>query len=251
MDIWKYFAVGHQNHVFCNPLSEAKFAEVIERLDLPASARVLDIACGKAELLVRIARRWGCSGVGVDVSPPFVAEARANVAAAGFGDAIEIVECEGSQYDASPGAFDAAMCIGASWIFGGHAKTLEAMSRHAKPGGLVIVGEPFFIGEPSAEYLKAAGFERDSFASHPGNVRTGLDQGLGFLHAVASSHDDWDRYEGLQCDAAERYAKDNPDDPDVPAILTGTRKARDEYLRWGRDALGWAVYLFIKDPVEI
>ncbi len=88
MDIWKFFAVGHQNHTFCNPLCEAKFAEVIERLDLPARARVLDIACGKAELLVQVAQRWGCSGIGVDVSPPFVADSRANIAGDGLGWAV-------------------------------------------------------------------------------------------------------------------------------------------------------------------
>ena len=46
MDIWKFFAVGHTNHVFYNPMSEGKFDELIERLALPPDARVLDIACG-------------------------------------------------------------------------------------------------------------------------------------------------------------------------------------------------------------
>ncbi len=248
MDIWKFFAVGHENHVFCNPLSEEKFDEVVGRLALPKDARVLDIACGKAELLVRVAGRWGSTGVGIDQSPDFVANARANVTDAGLSGAIEVVEAEGSQYDGEAGSFDAAMCIGASWIFGGHGKTLEALSAWAKPGGLVVVGEPFFIAEPPAEYLEASGMTRESFGSHQANVQAGLDRGLGFLYTVVSSPDDWDRYEGLQCDAAERYAKEHPDDPDVPTILTGIRRRRDEYLRWGRDQLGWAVYIFVKDP---
>ena len=79
MDLWKYFAIGHEPHLFCNPLSEAKVDELIALLALSDEARVLDIACGKAEFLVRTVKRWSCSAVGVDISPYFVADARAKV----------------------------------------------------------------------------------------------------------------------------------------------------------------------------
>ena len=46
---------------------------------------------------------------------------------------------------------------------------------------------------------------------------------------------------------AERYAAANPDDPDAAEIVRRQRAARDTYLRWGRDTLGWAVYLFRSD----
>ncbi len=117
MDLWKYFAVGHEQHVFCNPLSEAKVDELVALLALPDEARVLDIASGKAEFLVRTARRWKCSAVGVDISPYFVADARAKVKAAGLESAIEIVESDGSEYGGKPSSFDAAVCLGASWIW--------------------------------------------------------------------------------------------------------------------------------------
>ena len=61
MDLWKYFAIGHERHLFCNPLSEAKVDELVALLALSDEARVLDIACGKAEFLVRTVKRWSCS----------------------------------------------------------------------------------------------------------------------------------------------------------------------------------------------
>lgn len=248
MDIWKFFDVGHENHVFYNPMSEAKFDEFVERLALPENARVLDIACGQAPLMIRVARRWGSRGVGVDLSPPFVVRAREAVAEAGLSDEIEIIEKNGAEYDAEPASFDATFCIGASWIFGGHGGTLEAMAAATKPGGLVAVGEPFWIKDPEDEYLRATGLTRDGFATHAGNVQAGLDRGLRFLYTVVSNEDDWDRYEGLQFDAGERYAIANPEDPDVPGILKLMNSRREEYLRWGRDTLGWALYLFMKEP---
>ena len=57
---------------------------------------------------------------------------------------------------------------------------------------------------------------------------------------------DWDRYEGLQWDSAERYAHDNPDDPDNEQLLQRIRAFRQSYLRWGRSQLGWALYLFLR-----
>lgn len=246
MDIWKYFAIGHADHVFCNPMNEAKFDEILGLLTLAPGDRILDVACGKAEFLVRVVEKWGCSGVGVDLSPPFVADARANAASRGVAPLLEFIELEGSKYDAPPGSFRAAVCLGASWIWSGYAGMLDAMSRFASPGGFVLLGEPFWRRPPSAAYLKAAGLQADSFDTHAGNLRAGEKVGLVPLYSIVSNEDDWDHYEGRQWYATERYAADNPEDPDVPELLATMRRNRDQYLSWGRDELGWAIYLFGK-----
>jgi SAM-dependent methyltransferase len=248
MDRWKYFAIGHEPHLFCNPLSEAKVDELVALLALTDEARVLDIACGKAEFLVRTVKRWDCRAVGVDLSPHFAADARAKVEAAGLPPSIEIVEADGSEYTGEPSSFDAAVCLGASWIWDGLEGTLRALSSWAKPGGLVVVGEPFWRSGPSREHLEAAELTEESFGTHEGNAQTGLGLGLGLLYTIVSSEDDWDRYESLQWYAAERYATRNPDDPDLPELMARIREERDNYLRWGRQEIGWAVYLFVNDP---
>ena len=61
---------------------------------------------------------------------------------------------------------------------------------------------------------------------------------------MVSALDDWDKYEGLQWYAASDYASKSPDDPDARKILERASNSREVYLRWGRDTLGWAVYLF-------
>jgi hypothetical protein len=59
-----------------------------------------------------------------------------------------------------------------------------------------------------------------------------------------SSKDDWDKYEGLQWFATAEYARTQPDDPDLAEVVERVSKARVAYLRWGRDTLGWAIYMF-------
>ena len=67
-----------------------------------------------------------------------------------------------------------------------------------------------------------------------------------------SSEDDWDRYEGYHRYAVETYAAEHPEDPDVAELLADTRRYHDDvYLRWGRQEVGWAVYLFRKPGAVI
>ena len=143
-----------------------------------------------------------------------------------------------------PGGFDLVSCIGASWIFGGHAPTLDALLRMVRPGGWVIVGEPYWRQEPSGEYLEAIGCRREDFGSHFANADAGEERGLELVHTIVSSRDDWDRYEGLQWFATSEFARAHPDDPDLAEIVGRVSKSKAAYLRWGRDALGWSIYVF-------
>lgn len=251
MDMWKYFGITHTDHTVMNPMSLAKTGELIERLHLPDSSRVLDVACGKAEFLCLVAERYEVAGTGLDLSPITIEEARRNVAARGLKERIELLHMDGAKYESDKGAMlDLASCIGASWIYNGHKGTLEALGRLVQPGGLVLVGEPFWRTEPDPDYLKLTGQTANLCGTHVSNVQTGVELGLSLLFTVVSNEDDWDRYEGLQWQAAERYAAAHPDDPDVEQLMQTSNKNRDAYLRWGRDCLGWGMYLFQK-PSEI
>jgi SAM-dependent methyltransferase len=247
LDMWKYYGITHADHTVMNPMNLAKTKELIECLCLPGSGRVLDVACGKAEFLCLVAERYGVTGTGLDLSPFTIEEARRNVAARGLEGRIELLHLDGGEYEPDPGAtLDLASCVGGSWIYEGHKGTLEALGGMVQPGGLVLVGEPFWRTQPDPDYLKLAGCDAGLCGTHWANVRTGLDLGLSLLYTAVSNEDDWDRYEGLQWQAAERYAAAHPEDPDVEALLQTARQNRDAYLRWGRDCLGWAMYLFRK-----
>ena len=40
--------------------------------------------------------------------------------------------------------YDAALCLGASFVYGSLADTVEALAPAVRPGGHVVVGEPFW-----------------------------------------------------------------------------------------------------------
>jgi len=245
MDKWKYFDITHRNHILCNPMHSDKLDQLLGLLALPSEARVIDIACGKAELLVRLAERYCVSAIGVDLSPHCIRDARQKQMQRVPTADLTFVEMDGAKYRPEPGTlFDLALCIGASWIYGGHQGTLRALREMVRPGGLIAVGEPHWRGRPDPEYLALTGYEESAFGSHAGNIEVAEQLGLIPLYALVSNEDDWDQYEALQWYAAEDYAAQHPEDPDVPELLSRARQGRSHYLRWGRDALGWAIYLF-------
>jgi len=247
MDMWKYFGITHTDHTIMDPLSMEKTRELVGLLRLAEGGRVLDVACGKAEFLCLVAEAYNVKATGIDLSPHTIEAARRNVEARGLAGRIELLQTDGGKYQPNaPESLDMASCIGASWVYQNHKGTLEALAKMTRPGGLVLVGEPFWKADPDPEYLKFTGGDPNMWGTHAGNAAIGEDVGLALLYTAVASPDDWDRYEGLQWQAAERYAADNPADPDVEALLRSTRRSRDAYLRWGRNCIGWAMYLFRK-----
>jgi len=247
MDQSKFFDITHREHVFCNPIGVEKFEELIALLRLGPGDRVLEIATGKAEFIVRLAERYGIGGVGVDLSPYFVADARKKHHQRVPDAPLEFLEMDGADYQPEQSErFSLVACIGASWIYGGHRGTLEALNKMASHGSWVVVGEPFWRQEPPAAYLAVIGEDHSTFGTHAGNVAIGQEHGLELVYTLVSNRDDWDRYEGLQWYAAELWASEHPDDPDVEDVLERVRQGKDAYLRWGRESLGWAIYVFRK-----
>lgn len=251
MDTWKFYDITHGEHVVCNPTSEDKLARLVGLLRLRAKARVVDIACGKGEFLIRLAEAYGIRGIGIDISPFCIAEARRQLQVRAAGAEVVFSRMNGADFrPEEPHSLALASCIGASWVFGGHAATLDALSGMVAPAGWVIVGEPYWLQEPPEAYLAASGHTRDVFGTHPGNVEAGELRGLELVHTFVSSKDDWDTYEGLQWYATAEYARCHPDDPDLPELVERVAKAKAVYLRWGRDTVGWAMYVFRHRPSQ-
>jgi hypothetical protein len=85
--------------------------------------------------------------------------------------------------------------------------------------------------------------ERDEpFTTLEGTVTIFEASGLPVVSVLASSDDDWDRYETQHWDAVERWLAENPDDPDAPEIRARHEHWKRTYLRHGREYLGWAIF---------
>ncbi len=242
----RYQTLAHRDHVFLTPLSGAKVDQVLSMLELPTGARVLDLGCGKGEMLVRLATRWAVRGVGVDLNPVLLAEARARAAAHVPQAGLVFHEAAAAEFETVPGTWDAVLCVDASEAFGGYRATLNAVAALVRPHGRMLVGEHFWRRPPHPDYLEVLGLAAGDLLDHPRNVRIGEEAGLVPICTAVSTEDEWERYERLHARAVQEYAAAHPEDPDAEALWKRARRRYEAFEHWGRDTLGFGLYVFQK-----
>jgi SAM-dependent methyltransferase len=232
-----WHAVVESQHEIQNPTSPEKILLLGERLGLGPGSHVLDLASGRGGPALLLAAEFGCRLTCVERAPEFVAAARERVAAAGLEDRIELVAADGATFEL--GRYDAALCLGATFVFGGLGPTLERL-RPAAP--LLAVGEPYWRERPPSP--PAAGPRRTDegeWLPLAQTVERAESTGVRVVSLIASSEDDWDRYESLHWQTLDEWLAANPGHPQADEFreLGAARRAR--YLGWERAAMGWAI----------
>jgi SAM-dependent methyltransferase len=216
--------IAHGELTLYNPLSDAALDEAIGLLELAPGARVLDVACGTAELLRRIATRWQAHGVGYDSDAELIAR----------GDpGLELLVADSPP----PGPFDLTVCIASSHALGGFPEALAKLAELTGPGGQVLLGEGYWRRRPSPEYLEAlGGASVDELPGYGGLFAAAEAAGLTPLWSSVASEADWDRYERTLILNAERHG--------APELRERAAAARRRLtLPGGRETLGFALVL--------
>lgn len=239
----RHHEIAEANHRILNPLVEPQLRLLGEIARVGPGTRQLDLACGKGELLCRWAEWFGGGGVGVDLSEVFSAAARERARELGVAHRVEIVTSDAAAYAFEPGGFDIVSCIGATWIGGGLAGTVDLMRPALRPGGFLLIGEPYWIEPPTSEVLAAHQFAWDDFASLEGTYQRLDAAGLDLVEMVLATPETWDRYEASQWLAISDWLAANPSDPDHDAMVRFRDDNRRTYLRYGRRYLGWGVFV--------
>jgi SAM-dependent methyltransferase len=246
VDPRKFTSVAHARHRYFGPLSAARAAALIQLLELGPEALVLDAGCGQGAFLLELLRATGCSGLGVDVNPAFVARGRAAAGLAGLDGRVRFVEAPLAQAVAPGQHFSAVICMGASQAVGSLQEALRWAFAHLLPGGVALFADGFWRRPPPAGYLALLGAGEGDLTSHAGNARLARDAGFRVLCTAAASEEEWDEYEGLYCASVERHVDAHPDDPDAPAMAARIRAWHAGYLEWGRETLGYGFYVLLR-----
>ena len=236
-----WYAVLESRLELQNPTSPEKIRQLGELLGLERSSRVLDVAGGRGGPAVLLASELGCHITLVELSSEFAGAARERIRAAGVGDLVEVVESDAKDFAIEPAGYHAAICLGASFAFDGLVPTVQALARAVPPRGLIAVGEPFWRTWPLPDGFDPAEYE--GFLPLAETVERFESGGVQVVSLISSSLDDWDRYQSLRWLTLEEWLTANPDDPEADEFRERGRRARDRYLRWTRDLLGWAIFV--------
>lgn len=112
----------------------------IERLSLPAGARVLDVCCGSGASALPAAERVGPGGsvLGVDLAARLLELARAKAAARGLGN-VEFKVGDMLDLGLPPGGFDAAVCVFGVFFVPDMAAAVRSLWSQVRPGGRLAI----------------------------------------------------------------------------------------------------------------
>ncbi len=122
--------------------------EMIEKhIENPVKMQVLDLCCGKGAVLVQMAARFGCTGVGVDLLPDFIAEANEKAKKQSVAEKLQfmledIVESVEKYHDKDLVVFGYD-----TEVLGDIGESLVKIQPCLKPGGFVLLETVFAVDE--------------------------------------------------------------------------------------------------------
>ncbi|MBK5331462.1 MAG: methyltransferase domain-containing protein [Ilumatobacteraceae bacterium] len=239
----RFHEIAESRHRILNPLSAEKLRLIGRICTAAGPTRILDLCCGKAEMLCTWAAEHDVSGIGVDISEVFLAAAHQRAVELGVDDRVTLVHADATAYAAEVDEqFDLVSCIGATWIGNGLVGTLELMRPRMKSGGLIAVGEPYWI-DPLPAGVSVLGIADEDYVSLAGTHERCEGAGFDLVEMVLSNTDDWDRYVAAQWSTVDEWLRQHPEDQDAGALDEWIRAGRRSYLGVDRRYLGWGVFV--------
>ncbi len=243
MDIPRVFTIRESSHRIHNPFTSQKLEVLGQALDLAAGAHILDPASGSGEMLCTWARDHQVIGTGVDLSSDFTRQAIARSVELGVTDKVTFIHGDAAGYVAAE-PVDLAACVGATWIGGGVTGTIDLLQRSLRPGGTMLIGEPYWRREPPDQITVEAceAQSRDDFLPLHALIDQFGELGYDLVEMVLADQDSWDRYRAAQWLNIRRWLDRNPDDELAGELRAELTSAPARYARYEREHLGWGVF---------
>ena len=243
MDIPRIFNITESAHRIHNPITPEKLATLGMALRLESVARVLDLGSGSGEMLCTWARDHGIVGTGIDMSRLFTEQAKLRAEELGVTEQVRFIHGDAAGYVADEKA-EVAACVGSTWIGGGVAGTIELLARSLRPGGIILIGEPYWRRLPPTEAVAQGCLAHaiSDFLSLPELLASFRSLGYDVVEMVLADQDGWDRYEAAKWLTMRRWLEANPDDELAEEVRAQLTSEPERYAAYTREYLGWGVF---------
>jgi SAM-dependent methyltransferase len=243
LDIPRIFNITESGHRIHNPFTPDNLATLGAALHLEPGTRVLDLGSGSGEMMCTWARDYGITGVGIDMSQLFTGKAKLRAEELGVADRVEFIHGDAAGYVADE-KVGLAACLGATWIGGGVAGTIGLLAKSLRPGGIILIGEPYWVRLPPTEDVaRGCGAHSVSdFLTLPELLASFSDLNYDVVELVLADQGGWDRYEAAKWLTMRRWLEANPDDDFEKEVRASLTLEPKRYAAYTREYLGWGVF---------
>ncbi len=247
MDIPRIFTISESAHRIHNPFTAEKYTTLGNVLRMRPGTRVLDLGSGSGEMLCTWARDYGITGSGIDMSRLFSEQARCRAEELGVAGRVDFIHNDAAGFVAQE-KYDVVGCVGATWIAGGVAGTIALLAKSLKPGGIMLIGEPYWRQLPATEEIaKACGVAAvHDFLSLPELAGSFDELGYDVVEMVLADQEGWDRYEAAKWLTMRRWLEDNPDDDFAGEVRRELTISPQRHVTFTREYFGWGVFALMQ-----
>ena len=237
---------------FNAPLSDQRANALAAAIARRRPQSVLDIGCGWAELLLRIvAAAPDARGLGVDSDERLIERGRANAAARGLSDRVELRASDGTE-PLDPA--DAVTCIGSDHVFGTQVEALAALRPLVRPGGVLLFGTGYWQRPPTVDgsCRDSARLRTSCPTSRPWSTRC-VAAGFRPLDLQTANEDEWNAFESGYLADDEEYLMTHASDDDAAACRRASHRLVARLSRRARLRLpdAWACRQYGEDVTGV
>lgn len=237
-----FHRIAYEALTVCNALEMAAIERMVALTPPAWGARMLDIGAGNAAVAIRLTQAFGLDATAVELDPGMAELARARIAASRA--AVALVEGAAGPLLAETPPWDLIVAIGATDPAGqGRLEPRDlfgALSERLAPGGALIWGDLFWIGEPPAPLRQIVELN-NRYATHAGWQAAARDAGLIVEAAEISGEAAWAAYAPVMDQAARDWLQAHPDHPDADGVRLSADRVKAMF-EFGRPWLGFGLY---------
>lgn len=223
-----------------NPVTDAAVLEAGRAAGIGEESLVIDAGAGNGTALILLADAYGCSGYGIDIREDACHTAFDAAAEAGLSDRLEFV-CGDATTASFPAGADLVISLGSADCWGGPDEAIHACAERAGENGAILFGDRVWEGSRAPP----------EFAREWPEVRTlyelisaGREEGYVPVWVWHATPADWDRYESGIWIHTAGWIREHSGTPEAEELAAYLEAIQDEYILFGREAIGWTMILF-------